>query len=87
VTAAVLNVVPLPAKRSLGLVFFASVAEAMQATVELLGLAPAAIEHIDRLLFDQTRGQRAYQPARDLLGLDREPCESILLVEFFRRGG
>ena len=40
VTAAVLRVVPLPAKRSLGLVFFASVAEAMQATVELLGLAP-----------------------------------------------
>ena len=83
VTAAVLRVVPLPAKRSLGLVFFASVAEAMQATVELLGLAPAAIEHVDRLLFDQTRGQRAYQAARDLLGLDREPCESILLVEFF----
>ena len=83
VTAAVLDVVPLPASRSLGLVFFASVTEAMQATVELLELAPAAIEHIDRLLFDQTRGQRAYQPARDLLGLDREPCEAILLVEFF----
>ena len=28
----------------------------MQATVELLDLKPAAIEHIDRPLLDQTRG-------------------------------
>src|ERR1051325_10004629 len=38
---------------------------------------------MDRLLLDQTKGQREFQTARDLLELDAEPCESILAVEFF----
>src|SRR5205085_4175277 len=42
ITSAELKIVPLPTKKGLGLVFFASVAEAMQATVELLDLKPAA---------------------------------------------
>jgi FAD/FMN-containing dehydrogenase/Fe-S oxidoreductase len=81
--SAELKVVPLPAERGLGLIFFDSVAEAMQATGSLLDLQPAAIEHIDRLLFDQTRGQREFQAVRDLLDLDEEPCAAILMVEFF----
>jgi FAD/FMN-containing dehydrogenase/Fe-S oxidoreductase len=81
--SAELNVVPLPRERGVGLVFFDSVAEAMQATVELLPLRPAAIEHVDRVLLDQTKGQLAFQAARDLLDLDARPCESILIVEFF----
>ena len=55
----------------------------MQATVELLDLKPAAIEHIDRPLLDQTKGQLHFQAARDLLELDSKPCESILIVEFY----
>ena len=55
----------------------------MQATVELLDLKPAAIEHIDRVLLDQTVGQKEFQAARELLRLDDEPCESILAIEFF----
>src|SRR2546426_984036 len=74
---------PLPREKGLGLIFFASVGEAMQATVELLDLKPAAIEHIDRPLLDQTRGQLHFQAARDLLELDSTPCESILIVEFY----
>jgi FAD/FMN-containing dehydrogenase/Fe-S oxidoreductase len=81
--SAQLKLVPLPTERGVGLIFFASVTEAMQASTELLALAPAAIEHIDRPLLDQTRGQREFQAARDLLGLDAQPCESILIVEFF----
>ena len=50
---------------------------------ELLDLNPAAVEHIDRPLLDQTRGQREFQAARDLLELDAKPCEAILIVEFF----
>jgi FAD/FMN-containing dehydrogenase len=46
--SAELKIVPLPAERGVGLIFFASVAEAMQATAALLDLSPAAIEHIDR---------------------------------------
>jgi FAD/FMN-containing dehydrogenase/Fe-S oxidoreductase len=78
-----LKISPLPGEKGLGLIFFASVAEAMQATVELLDLKPAAIEHIDRPLLDQTKGQLHFQAARDLLELDAKPCESILIVEFY----
>src|SRR5215471_5913679 len=45
IASAELKIVPLPKEKGLGLIFFASVAEAMQATVELLDLKPAAIEH------------------------------------------
>ena len=81
--SAELRVVPLPDERGVGLLFFASVTEAMQATTALLGLKPAAIEHVDRALLDQTRGQREFQAVRDLLQLDAQPCEAILIVEFF----
>jgi FAD/FMN-containing dehydrogenase/Fe-S oxidoreductase len=83
IVSAELKVVPLPEERGVALLFFASVTEAMQAANELLDLKPAAIEHIDSLLFDQTRGQREFQAARDLLELDARPCEAILIVEFF----
>ncbi len=83
ITSAELKIVPLPKQKGLALIFFASVTEAMQATVELLDLKPAAIEHLDRVLLDQTRGQREFQSARDLLELDSRPCQSILAVEFF----
>lgn len=85
ITSAELKIVPLPEERGLGLVFFASIAEAMQATVALLDLKPAAIEHIDRVLLDQTRGQREFQAARNLLDLDHKPCQAILVVEFFEQ--
>ena len=83
IISAQLNIVPLPAERGVALLFFTSAAEALQATVELLDLMPAAIEHMDSLLFDQTRGQREFQAVRDLLELDSRPCGSILMVEFF----
>ncbi len=81
--SAELKISPLPREKGLGLIFFASVGEAMQATVELLDLKPAAIEHIDRPLFDQTKTQLLFQAARDLLELEAKPCESILIVEFY----
>src|SRR5438094_571202 len=81
--SAELKISPLPREKGLGLIFFASVGEAMQATVELLDLKPAAIEHIDRPLLDQTKGQLHFQAARDLLDLDTQPCEAILIVEFY----
>src|SRR5437868_6587426 len=81
--SAELNISPLPREKGLGLIFFSSVAEAMQATVALLDLRPAAIEHIDRPLLDQTRGQLHFQAARDLMELDSKPCEAALIVEFY----
>src|SRR6266699_754125 len=81
--SAELRISPFPNEKGLGLIFFSSVDEAMQATVELLDLKPAAIEHIDRPLLDQTKGQLHFHAARDLLELDTQPCESILIVEFY----
>ncbi len=83
VVAAELKIVPTPDEIGLGLLFFNSVTEAMQATLELLDLKPAAVEHLDRLLLDQTIGQREFAAARDLMELDAHPCESVLVVEFF----
>ncbi len=83
ILSAELKIVPLPRQRGLALIFFASVAEAMQATVELMDLSPAAVEHMDRLLLDQTKGQLQFQAARDLMGLDERPCEAMLAVEFY----
>src|SRR5256886_8199938 len=81
--SAELRISPLPREKGLGLIFFASVAEAMQATVALLDLKPAAIEHIDRPLLDQTNGQLHFQAARDLMELDANPCAAVLIVEFY----
>src|SRR5437016_3117968 len=81
--SAELKISPLPKEKGLGLIFFGSIAEAMQATVALLDLKPSAIEHIDRPLLDQTKGQLHFQPARDLMELETQPCEAVLLVEFY----
>ncbi len=83
VLSAELELSPVPSRKGLGVICFATAAEAMQATVELLHLNPAAIEHIDDVLYDQTKGQLQFMKARALLGLDAQPCASILLVEFF----
>ncbi len=83
IVSAELSVVPPPKKKGLGLIFFATVDEAMQATVALLDLKPAAIEHVDQVLFNQTRGQLEFQAARDLLELDTKPCGAFLIVEFY----
>ncbi len=81
--SAELNLVPLPPERGLAVVFFDSVAEAMSAAQEFAPLEPVAVEHLDRLLLDQTRGRREFQAARSLLHLDTHPCAAVLLVEFF----
>ena len=83
ITSAVVKVVPTPDEIGLGLIFFDNLAEAMQATVEIQDLKPAAVELLDRLLLDQTRGQREFQDARDLLELDAQPTEGVLAVEFY----
>lgn len=60
ILSASIRIVPTPDEIGLGLIFFDSAAEAMQATVELAALKPAAIEFLDRMLLDQTRGQREW---------------------------
>jgi len=83
ITSAVIKLVPTPDEIGLGLIFFDSTAEAMQATMELVELKPVAIEHLDRVLLDETKSKREFQATRDLLDLDAQPCESVIAIEFF----
>ncbi len=83
ITGATLRLAPLPQRKSVGVLFFDSVAEAMTATVAILDLRPAAIEHCDRVLFDQTIGQLTFKRSRAVLELDDKPCEAFLIVEFY----
>ena len=87
IASAVLRLVSRPERKFLGIVFFQSVVEALQATVELGDLGAAAIEHLDRSVLDQTVGKRAFASARALLDLDEKPTEALLLVEFFDNDG
>ena len=83
IVSAQVKIVPTPDEIGLCLIFFDSTAEAMQAAVELVDLKPAAVEHIDRLLLNQTQGKREFQMARDLIEFDAHPCDSVLAVEFY----
>jgi len=83
ITAAVVRIVPTPDEIGVGLIFFDDLAEAMQATIELLELEPSAVELLDRVLLDQSRGQREFQVARDLLDLNARPTAGVLAVEFY----
>ncbi|MEI2724534.1 MAG: FAD-linked oxidase C-terminal domain-containing protein [Verrucomicrobiota bacterium] len=83
ITSAVLKLVPTPDEIGLGLIFFDSIPDALQAALELRDLNPGAVEFLDRLLLDQTRGQREFQSARDLLELDTRPAVGVLVVEFY----
>ena len=83
ITSAVLQLSELPKEKGVAVILFASVEDALQATVELGDLKPAAIEHVDRALFDQTRGHPMFAPARGLLGLDEDAVQSFLIVEFY----
>ena len=83
IASAELRLVPLPARKGLCLIFFNSITEAAHATMDLLDLEPAAIEQIDDVLYDQTRGQIAFAGTRTLLRLDDDPCKCILIVEFY----
>ena len=75
-----LKLATLPRHRALGVVNFKSLHEAMDCTRDLVPLAPAAIELVDRTMIDLARDNPSFQPVIDqaLIG---EP-DAILLVEF-----
>jgi len=81
--SAEVRMVPLPPDiTALAVFFFDSISEALEAAVQFEDLEPSAIEHVDRLVFEQTKGQLAFQTTRELLRLDEEPSDAFLIVEF-----
>jgi FAD/FMN-containing dehydrogenase/ferredoxin len=78
-TEAVLRTVPLPGGRSLVLLGFATLDEALRAARKSLELAPAACELLDRRLLTLARSRRD-----EYSRLVPAAAEAILLVEFER---
>lgn len=83
ITKALLNLVPIPRDRKLIVFTFDSLDSAMSAIEPLMQFNPASIEHIDDLLFNQTKGQILFEEVRELLELDKHNLKSLLFVEFF----
>ena len=79
VTAAKLNLVPIPKHKVLGVVHFNSLIEAMEATVAILEESPAAVEHTGSMIINQARRSLGF--SRSLGFLQGEPSD-ILVVEF-----
>jgi FAD/FMN-containing dehydrogenase/Fe-S oxidoreductase len=78
--ALTLKLAPLPRHRALGVVNFASLHQAMDATRHLVQLAPSAIELVDRTMIDLARDNPAFRAVIEaaLIGMP----DAILLVEF-----
>ena len=79
VAEAVLKLVPLPGAKVLGVVQFHDLLEAMSAVVPILETGPAAIELVDRMILDQTRGSLALSKQR--AWVEGDP-EAVLAVEY-----
>ncbi len=78
--AAKVRVVPLPKHKVLCAIHFTDLLDAMTATPIILAHQPSAVELVDRLLLDATRGKIEFEPMRDFIQGDPD---AVLLVEFY----
>jgi len=79
ITAAKLNLVSLLANKTLYLVHFSELGEALSVVPEILETQPSAVELIDRMLIQLARTNPAYRPL--LEAIQGEP-EAVLAVEY-----
>ncbi|MFW6195201.1 MAG: FAD-binding and (Fe-S)-binding domain-containing protein, partial [Chloroflexota bacterium] len=79
VTAARLNLVPIPQHVGLAVLHFGSLDESMEATVATLEHGPSAVEHIGAIIIQQARRQLSF--SRNIDFLQGDPTD-ILVVEF-----
>ncbi|MEP6610094.1 MAG: FAD-binding oxidoreductase, partial [Burkholderiaceae bacterium] len=79
-SAITLQLAPLPARRTLGVVNFPTLYRAMQCAQHIVTLQPSAVELVDRTMIELARGNPAFKKVIDA-ALIGEP-EAILLVEF-----
>lgn len=78
--AAKLRLVPLPKHKVLCAIHFTDLLDAMTATPVILEHGPSAVELVDRLLLDATRGKIEFEPLRGFIQGDPD---AVLLVEFY----
>jgi len=78
--AAKMRLVPLAKQKVLCAIHFTDLLDAMSATPVILAHNPSAVELVDRLLLDATRGKIEFEPMRDFIQGDPD---AVLLVEFY----
>jgi FAD/FMN-containing dehydrogenase/Fe-S oxidoreductase len=80
VVEARLNLVDLPRHTGLVACHFGDLLESLEATLEALETAPAAVEMVDKILLDQTKGSIEHAPRRRFLQGDPQ---ALLFVEYY----
>ena len=75
-----LRVIPLPRARVLGVVQFEDLIDSMRAVAPILETGPAAVELVDRMILEQTKGSIALSGARGWVEGDPK---AVLVVEYF----
>ncbi|MEX0660389.1 MAG: FAD-linked oxidase C-terminal domain-containing protein [Balneolaceae bacterium] len=78
-SSAKVNLVPLPKAKTLVIPQFKSIHEAMLATVEIVKWNPAAVELVDDIILNATKGN--IEQSKNRFFLDGEP-KCILIVQF-----
>ncbi len=78
--ALTLQLAPLPAHRTLGVVSFPKLYRAMQCAQHIVKLGPSAVELVDRTMIELARGNPVFRPVIDAAVVG-EP-QAILLIEF-----
>lgn len=78
-TSAVVRLVPVEKYKLLVIPQFEDILESMEATVDAVRLGPSAVELVDRIILDATKGN--IEQKRNRFFLDGEP-ECVLIVEF-----
>ncbi len=79
ITAARLNLVAVPAYKTLYLIHFQELGAALESVPEILETRPSAVELIDSMLIHLARANPAYKPLLD--AIEGDP-EAILAVEY-----
>ncbi|MBN1121615.1 MAG: FAD-binding protein [Anaerolineae bacterium] len=79
ISEAALNLVPVPKVKWLVLVHYAEIGAALAAVPAILGSDPYAVEMVDRMLLDLTRGRLEY---KHLLTFIEGDPEAVLMVEY-----
>ena len=80
VLEAKLRVIPLPRAKVLGVVQFEDLIESMAAVAHILETGPAAVELVDSMILEQTRGSIAL--SRERGWVEGDP-RAVLVVEYF----
>lgn len=80
VTEADLDLVPRPAAQAIAVGHFRSTAEAIAASADAIGLGAAAVELMDQMILDLSRGRLEYAALAEIL--QGEPS-ALLFVTFF----